>query len=146
MRVACIFVLAVIHVVPLRFASAQTRVQRTPNAADDPFVGTWRLNLYKSRLGRADHTLTDERTYSRYGDSVIVDWAQDLDGRRVHGSYAAKCNGRLAELPNGALLVCRYKEPRVVEGEIHDRHDPGYVLSPLGVGGSQDTDNCVVFG
>jgi hypothetical protein len=109
---------------------APAQRQRTalpPRPADDPFVGTWRLNLYKSRLGPGDRTVDDERTYNRYHDSVIVDWVQNLDGRKAHGSYAFKCDGKSAELPNRAVLACRYAQPSMVDGEVHDPHNPGYV-------------------
>jgi hypothetical protein len=98
-----------------------------PAPARDPFVGTWRLNLSKSQLGASDRIVTDERTYDRYGASIMVGWTRNLDGREARGSYAAKCDGRPAILPGGAVLVCRYVAARMVEGELRDRNDPAYV-------------------
>ena len=63
-------------------------------AADDPAMGTWKLNEAKSKIGKGmpkNHTVV----YSAAGDSikVTVD-GMDADGKPAHNEWTGKFDGK----------------------------------------------------
>ena len=63
-------------------------------AADDPMIGTWKLNEAKSKIGAGapkNHTVT----YAAAGDQikVTVD-GTDADGKAIHSEWTGKFDGK----------------------------------------------------
>jgi len=63
-------------------------------AADNPMMGTWKLNEAKSKFS-AGATKNQTVTYSQVGDmtKVVVD-GTDKDGKAVHNEWTGKMDGK----------------------------------------------------
>ena len=76
------------------FALAALFLSATVALADDPHMGTWKLNEAKSKFGPGatkNHTVV----YETAGDDVkvIVD-GTDAQGAAIHSEWTGKFNGR----------------------------------------------------
>jgi hypothetical protein len=63
-------------------------------AADNPFIGTWKMNVAKTKSSRPpwkSYTMTAEAQDK--GLKVVQDWV-DADGKPMHVTYAAKYDGK----------------------------------------------------
>jgi len=76
------------------FALAALFLGATVCLADDPHMGTWKLNEAKSKFGPGatkNHTVV----YEAAGDSVKVTVdGVDADGNAIHSEWTGKFNGR----------------------------------------------------
>ena len=111
----------------LAAASIAVASAQVPRPLDDPFVGEWKLNLYRSRLAPDDRILNEVRTYGREGASITVEWSQILDGAKPHGEYTTRCDRVPVRLTNGSTLACWYTNRETVDGESRDPHDPKHI-------------------
>jgi hypothetical protein len=63
-------------------------------AADNPFVGTWKMNLAKTKSSRPpwkSYTMTVEPQEN--GIKAVQDWV-DADGKPMHVTYTVKYDGK----------------------------------------------------
>ena len=64
-------------------------------AADDPFIGTWKLNLAKSKYGTVQPPKSSTRTAVAQGNGVKVSFdGVSADGSRFAYSYATNYDGK----------------------------------------------------
>jgi hypothetical protein len=103
------------------------KVSVRPNVAnvkdiilEDPFVGTWKLNLLQSKLKGDEQLKSDVRSYKRRGDVVEISWKQIRTGGNVRSTkYQVKCDEELREAKSPILhtsVSCHYIAINVVEG------------------------------
>ena len=93
-------------------------------AADNPFAGSWKLNLEKSKMGAmTPKSLT--RTVTADGDTLKYVFAgQGADGSAVNYSFTVKLGGGPAEVtgagaPMGADHVAlKLANPRMITGAL----------------------------
>jgi hypothetical protein len=64
-------------------------------SADDPILGTWRLNVAKSQFTPGPGWQSQVRTYRATPEGVAVTWTGvDAKGEKMHVSYAYAYDGR----------------------------------------------------
>ena len=65
-------------------------------AAEDPLLGTWKLNLAKSKYSPGPPPKSGTTTYSPYGEDGVKTVRDEVDaqGNSIHSEYTAKYDGK----------------------------------------------------
>jgi hypothetical protein len=96
--------------------------QATNSKTTDPFIGTWVLNVAKSKIAashRDEHYKSSTRTYEPDGDKIKVSWVADLGEEHPNtGSYSSRCDGTLETANGNNKIRCHYVKADVIEGEF----------------------------
>jgi hypothetical protein len=96
--------------------------QATNSKATDPFIGTWQLNVPRSKISpahRDEQYKSYKRTYEADRDKIKVSWDMDLGKEHPNtGSYSAKCDGTRETANGNDKIQCHYVKPDVIEGEV----------------------------
>ncbi len=80
-------------------------------AQDNPFIGTWRLNIAKSKYSSGPAPRSQTQTYETHGNGMKVSSeGTAADGSRIAWSYTANFDGKDYPIsgtgaPNGADIV-----------------------------------------
>jgi len=71
-------------------------VSTAARAADDPLVGTWKLNLAKSKYTGVDAPKSQVYKYEANGPDGVkfTNDSVNADGTKVHAEYAVKVDGK----------------------------------------------------
>lgn len=102
------------------------------SAADDPNMGTWKLNEAKSKFGKGaakNHTVV----YEAAGDNVkvIVD-GTDADGNATHNEWTGKIDGKYYAVTGDAMSDMRsYRRTSSRTLAIRAKKDGKVVLTGL---------------
>ena len=95
--------------------------QASSAKAPDPFIGTWTLNVSKSKIAAShrERYRSSTRTYEADGDKIKVSWVADLGEEHPNtGSYSSRCDGTLETANGNNKIRCHYVKADAIEGEF----------------------------
>jgi hypothetical protein len=110
---------AFIMVAAVLIGPSAAHAQKAPAANTDPFIGTWKLNISRSRLHSGEHYSSYSRTYATDGEKVRVSWiVDDGSGKAARDGYSARCDGKEEPANAGSRIRCWTVDTNTVDGEM----------------------------
>lgn len=94
-------------------AGALSQVATPPSPQSDPFVGTWQINLDKSKpkLKTSQSAIT---VIVRENDELVFSAGED---KTSGGGHRIRCDGRFHSAPSHSTQSCKYNAPNSIDGE-----------------------------
>ena len=117
----------------------KTHVESLPAPALNPFVGTWKANLARSKRHTANEFQAATINFDVSGDTVtITDGCVEADGKKLHGRNTLKVDGQEHATDRaGYVMVAKWRGSHIMEtvatkdGEVVGRGT--YEVSPDGM-------------